>query len=206
MVKVDPAATGIPRLSSGRATTVPFTAVMIGPERTTTDNATAPSTCAAPPTSQVTTSPNLPLQAGDRWSRCIRLTVPDRPIRPLPHIGEPLLNGHEIEHPPSSGPCADESQRCISAVHKRVESGTTPGGMEPERRRRPRLGSGPEPPWAGPRWVRTPSGTAGRRRARTVTAGMQESPGHSPFTSTAWAGGLGRQRLRIPPPAPVFWA
>jgi hypothetical protein len=99
-------------LSSGRATTVPLTAVMIGPERTTTDNATAPSTCAAPPTSQVTTSPNLALQAGDRWSRCIRLTVPDRPIRPLPHIGEPLLNG-------------------------------------------------------------------------------QECPGHSPFTSTAWAGGLG---------------
>src|SRR5215216_1156441 len=25
-----------------------------------------------------------------------------------------------------------------------------------------------------------------------------------PFTSTAWAGGLGRRRLRIPPPAPVF--
>src|SRR5215203_2650650 len=66
MVKVDPAATGIPRLSSGRATTVPFTAVLIGPERTTTDNATAPSTCAAPPTSQVTTSPNLALQAGGR--------------------------------------------------------------------------------------------------------------------------------------------
>jgi hypothetical protein len=71
--------------------------------------------------------PQSGFEAGDRWSRCIRLTVPDRPIRPLPHIGEPLLNG-------------------------------------------------------------------------------QECPGHSPFTSTAWAGGLGRRRLRIPPPAPVLWA
>ena len=44
--KVGPAATGIPRLSSGRATTVPFTAVMIGPERTTMDNANVVSTCA----------------------------------------------------------------------------------------------------------------------------------------------------------------
>jgi hypothetical protein len=33
---------------AGRATTVPFTAVMIGPERTTTDNPTASLTCAAP--------------------------------------------------------------------------------------------------------------------------------------------------------------
>jgi hypothetical protein len=54
MVKVDRAATGIPRLSSGRATTVPFTAVMIGPERTATDNAQAASTCAASYFSQVT--------------------------------------------------------------------------------------------------------------------------------------------------------
>jgi hypothetical protein len=31
---------------AGRATTVPFTAVPAGPQRTTTDNATATSTCA----------------------------------------------------------------------------------------------------------------------------------------------------------------
>jgi hypothetical protein len=33
---------------AGRATSVPFTAVLTGPERTTTDNATVASTCAVP--------------------------------------------------------------------------------------------------------------------------------------------------------------
>jgi hypothetical protein len=34
---------------AGRATTVPFTAVLTGPQRTITGNATAASTCAVPP-------------------------------------------------------------------------------------------------------------------------------------------------------------
>jgi hypothetical protein len=35
-------------IQGGRATSVPFTAVLTGPQRTTTDNAEAPSTCTAP--------------------------------------------------------------------------------------------------------------------------------------------------------------
>jgi hypothetical protein len=35
-------------LSFGRATSVPFTTVTTGPQRTTTDNTTAPPTCAVP--------------------------------------------------------------------------------------------------------------------------------------------------------------
>ena len=67
MVKVDPAATGILRLSSGRATTVPFTAVMIGPERTTTDNATTPSTRVGT-RAAVGRSVLGPHGIGNRWS------------------------------------------------------------------------------------------------------------------------------------------
>jgi hypothetical protein len=48
-VKVEPTArpdTGV--ILGGRATSVPFTAVPTGPQRTTTDNAEAASTCTAP--------------------------------------------------------------------------------------------------------------------------------------------------------------
>jgi hypothetical protein len=59
-------------LSVGRATSVPFTPVMTGPERTPTDNTTALDLRRAP-SSQVTTAPDLALGAGG--SRPIGLLI-----------------------------------------------------------------------------------------------------------------------------------
>jgi len=64
LLKLEPNGTMVcPRSSpTGRATSVPFTVVQRGPERTTTDNAKAPLTCAALP-SQVRSPADLALGA-----------------------------------------------------------------------------------------------------------------------------------------------
>jgi hypothetical protein len=49
LVEAQPTAPRYARvILAGRATSVPFTAVLNGPEQTTTDNAEMPSTCAVP--------------------------------------------------------------------------------------------------------------------------------------------------------------
>jgi hypothetical protein len=66
-VRVEPTArpgTGV--ILAGRATSVPFTAVPNGPERTATDNYKASWTCAVHAFHQVTMLPELTLGAGGR--------------------------------------------------------------------------------------------------------------------------------------------
>jgi hypothetical protein len=57
---------------------------------------------------------------------------------------------------------------------------------------------------AGPRWVRTVSETAGRRRARAVTVGESESQviPHSPASTADLGGELAWRRVRTPQPPP----
>jgi hypothetical protein len=66
-VKVEPTAqqhTGV--ILGGRATSLPFTAVVSGSQRTTRDNAEAASTCAVRYIPQVTILPDPALEAGGR--------------------------------------------------------------------------------------------------------------------------------------------
>jgi hypothetical protein len=62
-VEAEPTASRYARvILAGRATSVPSTAVLNGPERTTTDNHEAASTCALPASSQVAAAAELALQ------------------------------------------------------------------------------------------------------------------------------------------------
>jgi hypothetical protein len=64
LVEAEPTAPQCARvILAGRATSVPFTAVLNGPERTTTDNHEAASTLRRSPPSQVTILPDLALGA-----------------------------------------------------------------------------------------------------------------------------------------------
>jgi hypothetical protein len=73
---------------AGRATTVPFTAVLTGHQRTIADNATATSTCTRSLPSQVTSRADLALQAGGRWSR-LASALPCPAGRSVPGRGGP---------------------------------------------------------------------------------------------------------------------
>jgi hypothetical protein len=93
-------ATGTRVILDGRATSVPFTTVTTGPERTTTDNTMAAATCAASPPSQVTVPPDLALGAGGRWSKpASALPCPAGRSGPWPQrTGAPHPDAHEIAH------------------------------------------------------------------------------------------------------------
>jgi hypothetical protein len=68
---------------AGRATSVPFTAVLTGPEQTATDNTTSGINLRRSPMAQLEILPDLALQAGSRLvEACIGLAVPARPIGP----------------------------------------------------------------------------------------------------------------------------
>jgi hypothetical protein len=83
-----PCACGTRRAPPGRATIVPFTAVLTGPQRTTTDIATGTSTCGAPYLRRSGPRPIWLWEQVVGWSRlCIDLAVPAG--RSVPGRGRP---------------------------------------------------------------------------------------------------------------------
>jgi hypothetical protein len=113
------------------ATSVPLTAVKTGPKRTTTDNATATSTCVFPPL-QVTILAD-PIWLGSRvvsWPKLASPCVPSRPIRSLsrrgPECPESAADSWWRGEPPP-GPRHHRLAAVRSACQVGSSSGTTPG-------------------------------------------------------------------------------
>jgi hypothetical protein len=85
---------------AGRATSVPFTAVLTGPQRTATDDTMAAITCPSSPHPQVSTLPDLALQAGGQVEACIGLAVPIRSL-----VRGPERRRRARPTGPDLGPC-----------------------------------------------------------------------------------------------------
>jgi hypothetical protein len=190
---MEPQRQGAPLASStlGRATTVPFAAVMVGPKRTTTVNTKATLTCAVPLPSQVTILPDLALQAGDRRSRpCLALPCPasrsgpksvprrggpKRRRRPRPgRIGPPCLRaslGPRLVHMPSEPGGSQWSPAVSSGASVAQVAGLFLGeqatGQNPDKDEvcSPVYDRSTLPYWAAGRGPGGP-GSAGRRRQR----------------------------------------